>query len=78
MKVKIGGQVCWYTPDFMVINKDSEVEFHEVKGHKKVFMDDAKVKIKAAAMNFPFKFLVCYPKPKKLGGGWDIEEVKSI
>jgi len=61
----------------MVINKDSEVEFHEVKGHKKVFMDDAKVKIKAAAMNFPFKFLVCYPKPKKLGGGWDIEEVKA-
>lgn len=59
----------------MVINAEGEVEFHEVKGHKKVFMDDAKVKIKAAAMNFPFKFLVCYPQAKKLGGGWTIEEV---
>ena len=23
---------CRYTPDFMVVNKDLEVEFHEVKG----------------------------------------------
>lgn len=78
VKLKIGGDICWYTPDFMVINSENEIEFHEVKGHKRVFMDDAKVKIKAAAMNFPFKFVVAYPKPKKEGGGWTIEEVKSV
>lgn len=76
VKLKIGGDICWYTPDFMVFNKDNEVEFHEVKGHKRVFMDDAKVKIKAAAMNYPFKFVVAFPRPKKEGGGWLIEEVK--
>jgi hypothetical protein len=77
VKLKIGGDICWYTPDFMVINSENEIEFHEVKGHKRVFIDDAKVKIKAAAMNYPFKFIVAFPIAKKLGGGWEIQEVKA-
>lgn len=66
---------CSYTPDFMVMLKDGEVQFHEVKGSKAIFQDDAKVKIKVAAGMVPFRFFVAIPaKGKK--GEWDIEEVK--
>lgn len=44
---------CFYTPDFIVINGCSEIEVHEVKGH---WEDDARVKIKVAAAQFPFRF----------------------
>ncbi|MEB6363050.1 hypothetical protein MXL72_22790, partial [Escherichia coli] len=37
--------------------------------------DDARVKMKVAADSYPFVFQVAYPKPKKLGGGWEIEEL---
>jgi hypothetical protein len=61
----------FYTPDFAVIRGDGTLEIHEVKGH---WEDDARVKIKVAAEMFPFKFISAKPKPKKLGGGWEIEE----
>jgi len=58
---------CYYTPDFMVVRADGVVELHEVKGF---WRDDARVKIKVAASQFPFKFLAV----KKIkGGGWDEE-----
>jgi hypothetical protein len=44
----------FYTPDFFILNRDSELEVHEVKGH---WEDDARVKIKVAAQKFPFKFV---------------------
>jgi hypothetical protein len=67
--LKIGND-CRYTPDFFVVNRDGEVEFHEVKGS---FMrDDAQVKIKVAAENFPFRFFLA----KLIKGGWDIKEIK--
>jgi len=44
----------FYTPDFLVMNRDSELEIHEVKGH---WEDDARVKIKVAADKFPFRFI---------------------
>ncbi|EFO5633532.1 hypothetical protein HOZ65_000097 [Escherichia coli] len=47
----------------------------DVKGSKSVFTDDARVKMKVAADSYPFVFQVAYPKPKKLGGGWEIEEL---
>lgn len=57
----------WYTPDFMVINADGIVEFHEVKGF---WEDDARVKIKVAAETFPFAF-----KAKSCKKGvWKTEE----
>jgi hypothetical protein len=56
-----------YTPDFVVMRHDAEMEFHEVKGH---WEDDAKVKIKVAAEKFPFRFIAVSALPKKDGGGF--------
>lgn len=60
-----------YTPDFVVMDKDGFLECHEVKG----FWDDkARVKIKVAADKFPFRFIAVKAKPKKAGGGWEVED----
>ena len=40
----------YYKPDFEVMLPNGEIEFHEVKGF---MMDDANVKIKVAAQQFP-------------------------
>jgi len=61
----------FYTPDFLVMANDGTLEAHEVKGH---WEDDARVKIKVAAANFPFKFIAIKRKAKKYGGGWVVEE----
>lgn len=62
----------FYKPDFLVLNKACEVEFHEVKGSRYIFQDDAKVKVKVAAKLFPyFRFRVAYPQK---GGTWEMEE----
>lgn len=63
------GQDCRYTPDFLVITKDLAVEFHEVKGFMR---DDALVKLKAAASQYPFIFRLVH----KVAGQWDIKEIK--
>ena len=65
----------FYTPDFAVLASDSVLEMHEVKGHRAIFQDDAKVKVKVAAEAYPFRFKVIFPRSKKQGGGWDIEDV---
>jgi hypothetical protein len=59
-----------YTPDFMVMMPDGEIQFWEVKGF---WHDDARVKIKVAAALFPFLFVGCRLTPKKRGGGWEFE-----
>lgn len=59
----------YYTPDFAVMLKTGEIEIHEVKGSKFIFMDDAKVKIKVAAETYPFIFKVIYPLK---GGHWEV------
>lgn len=69
VKLRIG-EACFYTPDFMVINVDDVVEFHEVKGF---WRDDARVKIKAAAEKFPFRFIAV----QEVGGKWKYEEIKG-
>lgn len=61
----------FYTPDFSVMLSDGTIEIHEVKGF---WTDDARVKIKVAADKYPFRFLAIKKKPKKSGGGWEIEE----
>ncbi len=54
-----------YTPDFFVVRSDGMVEFYETKGF---FREDAAVKIKVAARQFPFRFkLVKWSKAK----GWE-------
>lgn len=56
----------FYTPDFLVIYED-RFEIHEVKGF---WRDDARVKIKVAAKQFPwFRFI----SASKKGKGWIFE-----
>lgn len=59
----------FYTPDFAVLNKLCQIEIHEVKGF---MMDDANVKIKVAAEQYPFIFKLVR---KAKGGVWNITEV---
>ena len=56
----------FYTPDFMVLMPDFSFEMHEVKGF---WEDDARVKIKVAAAQFPFRFVAV----KKTKNNWDRE-----
>jgi len=72
LKFRIGNDhKCTYTPDFLVVNKEGEIEIHEVKGF---WQDDARVKIKCACEKFPyFRWRAIKKKPKKDGGGWDVE-----
>ena len=60
----------FYTPDFAVMLASGELEMHEVKGF---WQDDARVKIKVAASQYPFRFIAVQPLSKKAGGGWKRE-----
>ena len=79
--LKWGGKILWYefeglkfrladntfyTPDFVVLNADSQLEVHEVKGFWK---DDARVKIKVAASMYPLVFFGI----QKKRGQWVVE-----
>lgn len=45
---------CFFTPDFWVLADDDVLELHECKGH---WEEDARVKIKCAAEQYPhFRF----------------------
>lgn len=57
----------FYTPDFAVITSDLTLEFHEVKGF---WEEDARVKIKVAAEQHPFRFIAIQRKR----GEWIREE----
>ena len=78
---KLAGDVAWYrfegvalklakdlryTPDFLVMLANGELECHEVKGF---WRDDARVKIKMAAAIFPFRFLAA----TKAANWWTFE-----
>ena len=66
MKLKLAGNT-FYTPDFMVITQHW-IEMHETKGF---WEDDARVKIKVAADQFPeFLFVAVQWKQKQ----WVFEE----
>lgn len=71
LKLKIADHACFYTPDFMVLRPDGSIELHEVKGSPRIFADDAKVKTKSAATQYPFKVFVVYPEKR---AGWKLEE----
>ena len=62
------------TMDFAVLAADGIMELHDTKGSKNIFTDDARVKIKVASDMYPFVFKVYYPRPKRDGGGWIMEE----
>ncbi|MDA8485141.1 DUF1064 domain-containing protein [Pseudomonas resinovorans] len=59
----------FYTADFFVMNAANELEVHEVKGF---WTDDARVKTKVAADQYPFRFLGI--TKGKRGAGWEAEE----
>jgi hypothetical protein len=65
--------LTYYTPDFLVVDQEGNVEFHEVKGF---WQDDARVKIKVAAEMYPeFWFSAIQRKgTKKTGYTWEVEE----
>lgn len=52
--LRLADNRCHYTPDFVVMLSDNVLEMHEVKGF---WTDDARVKIKVAAEQFPFRFI---------------------
>ncbi len=64
-KYKIGTNACWYTPDFVVQLSTGEIEIHEVKGH---WEEDALVKVKALALNYPYKVIAV----KWVKSAWEI------
>lgn len=74
IKLKIADGTCFYTPDFLVLLPDGTLELHEVKGSPAIFADDAKVKVKSASTQYPFPVKVVFPRTKKSGGGWDVQE----
>lgn len=55
LKLRLAAKT-FYSPDFQVVNDETgEIELHEVKGF---WEDDARVKIKVAAAQFPeFRFV---------------------
>lgn len=63
----------WYTPDFCVMEPDGSLRFDETKGFLR---DDAAVKLKVAAEQYPwFRFRLVKQRARKQGGGWDIKEI---
>lgn len=83
---RVGGGILWYrfeglklrladntfyTPDFAVMASDNVIECHEVKGF---WTDDARVKIKVAADQYPFRFYAMKAVSKRDGGGWSRED----
>lgn len=53
----------FYEPDFLVMRKSGALEVHEVKGF---WMEDARVKIKVAAAQYPFEFVAI----QRVKGQW--------
>lgn len=68
------GVKCFYRPDFMVMQSDGAIEFHECKaawGNKAGWQDDARVKVRAVAALFPmFKFIAAVRHRDR----WEFEE----
>lgn len=88
--LEITGEVLWWkhegmklqladnttlNVDFNVIYADFRLVMIDVKGAKAIIEEDAKVKMKVAAEQFPFVFRYAFPRQKKDGGGWIFEEI---
>lgn len=87
---RIAGEIVWWkfeciklrlydnthlTVDFFVMRKNGELECHDVKGSRAIVEDDALVKMKWAASEFPFRVCMVYPILQKNGGGWEVHEL---
>lgn len=58
---------AYFTPDFGVLTANCLFELHETKGF---WREAARVRIKIAAEQFPFRFIAI----KKISGSWEREE----
>ena len=67
MKFRLADKT-FYSPDFIVLKSNGELEAHEVKGH---WEDDARVKIKVAASMHPIPFIAV--KWNEKNNSWDYE-----
>jgi hypothetical protein len=74
LKLKVADGACWYTPDFLVLRPNGDLELHEVKGSPRIVQDDARVKMKAVCTQYPFRLFLVFPRPRRDGCGWEIEE----
>ncbi len=63
---------CRYTPDFVVVENDFSITLEETKGF---WRDDAKVKIRVAATQFP-EF--CFQGVQLVKGAWVIETFRPL
>ena len=61
----------FYTPDFAVMLANGQMEMHEVKGQ---WLEKARLKVKVAADQYPFRFIAVTKEAKCRGGGWKVEE----
>lgn len=76
MKLRLANNT-FFTPDFIVMLANGEIEVHEVKGRSGESYwceEDAKVKVKVAASLFPFRFAIVWPAK---GGGWSSEQMSN-
>lgn len=88
--LKQQGQVVWYafevvtlklahdtrlTVDFFVMLANGELQAHDVKGSKRIYEEDARVKMQVAARQFPWPFFLAIPRGRT-GHEWDVTEVK--
>lgn len=73
-KFKIASEKCYYTPDFVALMGDSTLAVFEVKGSLRIFTDDAKVKCKVFADQYPLPLYVVCPKGK---GVWGITSMSE-
>ena len=62
----------WYLPDFLVEYTDGHLEAHEVKGF---WRDDARVKVKVFAKEFPWLRVSCWRRDSK--GMWVAEYITN-
>ena len=64
----------FYTPDYFVVLASGRVRVDEVKGG--FIRDDAAVKVKVAAEQYPeFEFRIVQKQTKRQGGGWKIKPI---
>lgn len=62
---------CTLTPDFLVMQKDGTLEFHEVKGRKR---EDAMIKLRVAARTFHWWNFILVERRR---GFWEQREMQS-
>ena len=72
IKFRIAEKKCWYTPDFLIMRPDGELEIHETKGYME---DKSLIKYKVFVDKYPFNLVLIYKKPKKEGGGFKYVEM---